>query len=103
MTVNTAVAADHNAPAITAQLAHFVSQHPAQGWSDAVEHEAHRTFLNWLGCAIGAAQHEAVDAALAAVQLQSMGYLKVSSIAGGFDSWVAAGKPTAKPTLPTFE
>jgi rhodanese-related sulfurtransferase len=42
-------------------------------------------------------------AALAAVQLQSMGYLKVSSIAGGFDSWVAAGKPTAKPTLPTFE
>ncbi|MFM2427507.1 MAG: 2-methylcitrate dehydratase, partial [Pseudomonadota bacterium] len=68
MTVNTAVTADHNAPAITAQLAHFVSQHPSQGWSDAVEHEAHRTFLNWLGCAIGAANHEAVDAALAAVQ-----------------------------------
>ena len=69
MTVNTAVAADHHAPAITAQLAHFVSQHPTQGWSDAVEHEAHRTFLNWLGCAIGAANHEAVDAALAAVQM----------------------------------
>ena len=69
MTVNTAVAADHNAPAITAQLAHFVSQHPTKGWSDAVEHEAHRTFLNWLGCAIGAANHEAVDAALAAVQM----------------------------------
>ena len=69
MTVNTAVAADHHAPAITAQLAHFVSQHPTQGWSEAVEHEAHRTFLNWLGCAIGAAKHEAVDAALAAVQM----------------------------------
>jgi len=69
MTVNTAVAADHHAPAITAQLAHFVSQHPTQGWTDAVEHEAHRTFLNWLGCAIGAANHEAVDAALAAVQM----------------------------------
>ena len=69
MTVNTAVSADHHAPAITAQLAHFVSQHPTQGWSDAVEHEAHRTFLNWLGCDIGAANHEAVDAALAAVQM----------------------------------
>ena len=42
-------------------------------------------------------------AALAAVQLHAMGYLKVSSIEGGFDAWVAAGKPTAKPALPTFE
>ena len=69
MTVNTSVTADHNAPAITRQLAEFVAQHPAKGWSDAVEHEAHRTFLNWLGCAIGAARHEAVDAALAATQM----------------------------------
>lgn len=42
-------------------------------------------------------------AALAAVQRHAMGYLKVSSIAVGFDTWVAAGKPTAKPTIPTFE
>ncbi len=42
-------------------------------------------------------------AALAAVQLQSMGYLKVTSIAGGFDAWVAAGKPVAKPSSPVFE
>lgn len=42
-------------------------------------------------------------AALAAVQLHAMGYLKVSSIAGGFDAWVAAGKATIKPALPTFE
>ena len=42
-------------------------------------------------------------AALAAVQLQAMGYLKVSSIAGGFDAWVAAGKPITKPALPRFE
>jgi rhodanese-related sulfurtransferase len=42
-------------------------------------------------------------AALAAVQLQAMGYLKVSSIAGGYEAWVAAGKPTIKPTLPSFE
>jgi rhodanese-related sulfurtransferase len=37
------------------------------------------------------------------VQLQAMGYLKVSSIAGGFDAWVAAGKPVAKPSSPVFE
>ena len=42
-------------------------------------------------------------AALAAVQLHPMGYLKVRSIAGGFDAWVSAGRPTAKPALPTFE
>ncbi len=42
-------------------------------------------------------------AALAAVQLHAMGYLKVASIAGGFDAWVAAGKSTAKPVLPIFE
>ncbi|MFY7980352.1 MAG: MmgE/PrpD family protein, partial [Limnohabitans sp.] len=71
MTINTAVAADHNAPPITAELAKFVAEHPSKGWSDAVEHEAHRTFLNWLGCAIGAAQHEAVEAALAAVHMLS--------------------------------
>jgi 2-methylcitrate dehydratase PrpD len=41
---------------------------PRRGWSDAVDHEAHRTFYNWLGCAIGAAQHEAAQAALQAVQ-----------------------------------
>jgi 2-methylcitrate dehydratase PrpD len=34
-----------------------------------VDHEAHRTLLNWLGCAVGAAHHEAPSAALAAVQL----------------------------------
>ncbi|MBM3398649.1 MAG: MmgE/PrpD family protein [Betaproteobacteria bacterium] len=69
MTINTAVAADHNAPPITAELARFVAEHPSKGWSDAVDHEAHRTFLNWLGCAIGAARHEAVESALAAVHM----------------------------------
>ena len=69
MARNTHVAADTAAPPITALLAKFVAGHPARGWSDAVEHEAHRTFYNWLGCAIGAARHEAADAALAAVQM----------------------------------
>ena len=69
MARNTHVPADLSAPPVTSILAKFVSAHPARGWSDAVEHEAHRTFYNWLGCAIGAAQHEAADAAVAAVQL----------------------------------
>ena len=68
MARNTQVAADHNAPPITRILAEYVAGHPSRGWSDAVDHEAHRTFLNWLGCAVGAARHEAVEAALAAVQ-----------------------------------
>ena len=66
---NTTVQADHHAPPITQLLARFVATHPSRGWSDAVEHEAHRTLLNWLGCAIGAAQHEATAAALAACQV----------------------------------
>lgn len=69
MTVNTTVEADRNAPPITQILARFVAEHPSQGWSDAVEQEAHRTFLNWLGCAVGAAEHESVTSALAAVQV----------------------------------
>ena len=42
-------------------------------------------------------------AALAARSLRDMGYLSVTSIAGGYDAWVAAGKPVAKPSLPAFE
>lgn len=68
MALNTQVDADHNAPPITRILAEFVAGHPSRGWSDEVEHEAHRTFLNWLGCAVGASRHEAGLAALQAVQ-----------------------------------
>jgi len=69
MAVNTKVEADHNAPAITRLLAQFVSQHPSRGWDDTIEHEAHRTLMNWVGCAVGAAHHEAADAALRAVHV----------------------------------
>ena len=69
MARNTQVNADLNAPPVTQTLAQFVATHPSRGWSDAVDHEAHRTFLNWLGCAVGAAHHEAAQAALAAVQM----------------------------------
>ncbi|MBB3178471.1 MmgE/PrpD family protein [Variovorax sp. Sphag1AA] len=69
MARNTHVPADTSAPPVTAILARFVSGHASRGWSDAVEREAHRTFYNWLGCAIGAVYHEAATAALGAVRL----------------------------------
>ncbi len=69
MAINTQVKADAHAPAITAILANYIATHPSCGWSNAVDHEAHRTWLNWLGCAVGAAKHEAADAALLAVQM----------------------------------
>jgi 2-methylcitrate dehydratase PrpD len=69
MARNTKVDADPHAPPITQILAKFVATHPSRGWSDAVDHEAHRTFLNWAGCAVGAARHESVEAALAGVKM----------------------------------
>ncbi len=68
MAHNTKVTADANAPPITATLAGFAAGHPSRGWNDGVEKEAHRTLLNWVGCAVGASQHPTVRAALAAVQ-----------------------------------
>lgn len=41
-------------------------------------------------------------AALAAQTMQTMGYLNVRSLAGGYDAWVAAGQPVVKPELPAF-
>ena len=69
MARNTQVAADLNAPPITRMLAKFVATHPSRGWSDAVDREAVRTLLNWLGCAVGAAHHDSVVSALAAVRM----------------------------------
>jgi 2-methylcitrate dehydratase PrpD len=68
MAHNTQVTADPDAPPVTRILADFVATHPSRGWDEGVEHEAHRTLSNWLGCAIGASRHPAVAAALAAVQ-----------------------------------
>lgn len=64
MTTNTVMKAQYDAPAITKTLAEFVVNHPSKGWTDEVEHEAHRTLINWLGCAIGASHHESTENAL---------------------------------------
>lgn len=42
-------------------------------------------------------------AALAAVAMQEMGYADVVSIAGGYDAWLAAGKPVVRPEAPAFD
>ena len=68
MALNQTRQADAHAPAVTEQLARFVVEHPSRGWNDAVDAEAHRTFANWAGCAIGPSGHETVQAALQAVQ-----------------------------------
>ncbi len=68
MARNTTVAADTNAPPVTRILAKFAREHPSRGWSDTVEREAHRTLVNWVGCAIGASRHPTMEAALAAMQ-----------------------------------
>lgn len=67
-TQNIARKAQTDAPAVTKLLAEFAVSHPSKGWSDAVEAQAHRTFANWAGCAVGPSSHETVSAATAAVQ-----------------------------------
>lgn len=42
-------------------------------------------------------------AALSARALLDMGYAHVQSLAGGFDAWVAAGRPVVRPSLPAFD
>ncbi|CAM5220476.1 hypothetical protein CDEF62S_00661 [Castellaniella defragrans] len=67
MTVNTFVKARIDVPPLTRELAEFVVNHASRGWDAGVEHAAHRTFMNWLGCAIGASGHLTLTAALMAV------------------------------------
>ena len=65
--------ADRTPPApveepLTRILAEHVATAPFEALPDPVRREGARTFLNWLGCAIGGCRHEAVDAAIAALQ-----------------------------------
>jgi 2-methylcitrate dehydratase PrpD len=52
---------------VTRTLARFVVGHCAADIPDRVRHEAARSFLNWVGCAIGGSRHETVECALAAL------------------------------------
>jgi len=52
---------------VTRTLARFIVSHGRAELPQNVRHEAARSFLNWVGCAIGACRHETVDRALAAL------------------------------------
>lgn len=52
---------------VTRKLAKFVVEHQYAGIPEKVRHEAARSFLNWVGCAVGASRHETVERALAAL------------------------------------
>lgn len=51
---------------ITRTLAAWAATLPHDAIPEAVRHEGVRSFVNWLGCAVGGATHETVDRALAA-------------------------------------
>jgi 2-methylcitrate dehydratase PrpD len=52
---------------VTKILAQFVVDSRYVDIPDMVRHEAKRSVLNWLGCAVGASRHEGIDIALAAL------------------------------------
>lgn len=52
---------------VTRTLARFVVEHRYENIPEKVRHEAARSFLNWVGCAVGASRHETVENALAAL------------------------------------
>lgn len=52
---------------VTATLARFVVDHRYENVPASVRHEAARSILNWVGCAVGASQHDTVVRALAAL------------------------------------
>lgn len=52
---------------VTRTLARFIVTHRAAEVPDKVRHEAARSFLNWVGCAVGGCRHETADRALAAL------------------------------------
>jgi len=52
---------------VTRTLARFVVNHRYADVPQKVRHEGARSFLNWVGCAVGASRHETVERALAAL------------------------------------
>jgi 2-methylcitrate dehydratase PrpD len=52
---------------VTRALARYVVTARYDDVPPAVRKEAHRTLLNWMGCAVGGSQHETLDAAIGAL------------------------------------
>src|SRR6188472_1062034 len=52
---------------VTRTLAQFLVNHKPADVPEKVRHEAARSFLNWVGCAVGGSRHDTVERALAAL------------------------------------
>src|SRR4030095_1937765 len=52
---------------VTRTLARFIVTHEYRDIPEQVRHEAARSFLNWMGCAVGACRHETIDRAIRAL------------------------------------
>src|SRR5436305_7476813 len=52
---------------VTRTLARYVVNSRASDIPDTAKREGVRSILNWLGCAVGAARHDAVECALSAL------------------------------------
>src|SRR5215471_10887596 len=52
---------------LTRRLARFIVSARFADMPEAVRHEARRTLLNWVGCAVGGSQHETITNAVAAL------------------------------------
>jgi 2-methylcitrate dehydratase PrpD len=52
---------------VTRTLARFIVTHKHRDIPEQVRHEAARSFLNWMGCAVGACRHETIDRAIRAL------------------------------------
>jgi 2-methylcitrate dehydratase PrpD len=74
--MSTSTAVDHGlsspsapteSPEVTRRLARHLVAARFEDLSPEVRHEGLRTFLNWLGCAVGSARHEAVSIAIEAL------------------------------------
>ena len=66
--MNAHAAPVYTGPAVTAPLADWIVGQDAAAIPPEVRREGLRTFVNWVGCAVGGASHETVDCALAAVK-----------------------------------
>ena len=52
---------------LTRKLARFIISARLADMPEPVRHEAKRTLLNWVGCALGGSQHETVASSVAAL------------------------------------
>ncbi|MCC7485704.1 MAG: MmgE/PrpD family protein [Burkholderiales bacterium] len=76
---------------VTRALARFIVGHDRRELPESVRHEAARSFLNWMGCAVGACRHETVERALAALaEFSGPGHATVLGRGERLDAMLAA-------------